>query len=104
MFYAYIPRTSTCQANIIFAMKHSLFETFAAFERLSREIEIRDEGETEKIGKQALAANKIGPRCVSGLKYMESGGVKRIALLLVWPPERCDPQEKRYPRGPALFI
>ena len=33
---------------------------------------------------------------------MESGGVKRIASLLVWPPERCDPQEKRYPRGPAL--
>jgi len=32
------------------------------------EIEIRDEGEAEKIGKQAVAANKIGPRCVSGLK------------------------------------
>jgi hypothetical protein len=32
-----------------------LLETFAAFERLSRESEIRGEGEAEKIGKQALA-------------------------------------------------
>jgi len=32
------------------------------------ESEIRDEGEAEKIGKEAVAANKIGQRCVSGLK------------------------------------
>jgi hypothetical protein len=42
--------------------------TFTVFERLSREIEIRDEGEAEKVERQALAATKIGPRCVSGLK------------------------------------
>jgi hypothetical protein len=54
--------------KIFFRWSAVRLETFAAFERLTREIEIRDEGETEKIEKQALAANKIGPRCVSGLK------------------------------------
>jgi hypothetical protein len=32
------------------------------------EIEICDEGEVEKIGKQAVAANKFAPRYVSGLR------------------------------------
>jgi hypothetical protein len=99
MFYAYTHRTSTCQVEIFCDAAQSVWETFAAFERLSMEIEIRDEGEAEKIGKQAVAANKMGPRCVSDLQEMESGGVKRIASLLVWPPERCDPQEKRYLAG-----
>jgi hypothetical protein len=31
-------------------------------------------------------------------------GVKRIASLLVWPPERYDPWEKRYPCGSTPFI
>jgi len=35
-----------------------LFETFAVFERLSREIEIRGEGEAGKIGKPALASEQ----------------------------------------------
>jgi hypothetical protein len=35
-----------------------LFETFAVFERLSRESEIRGEGETEKIGKPAPASEQ----------------------------------------------
>jgi len=59
MSYAYIPRTSKCQEEIDFSSLTSRsLETFSVFNRLFRDIEIRNQGAMKEKGNKALAAKQ----------------------------------------------
>jgi hypothetical protein len=58
MSYAYTPRTSKRQEEYIFSLRGRSLETFAVFNRLSREIEIHNEGATKEKRNEALAAKQ----------------------------------------------
>jgi len=59
MSYAYIPRTSKCQEKINFSSLTSRsLETFSVFNRLFRDIGIRNEGAMKENGNKPLAAKQ----------------------------------------------
>jgi hypothetical protein len=57
---------------------------------------IREKGATENKTKHwRQRRNKDSAAAHAGLSTESREGVKQITSLLVWRPERCDPQEKR---------
>src|SRR6266702_473003 len=75
MSYAYIPRTSKCQAKLFFELTSRLLETFAVFNRLFRNIEIHNQGATKgrEIKRSRPNKNRAVTRCSSEGDGIEKG-------------------------------
>ena len=82
-------------------------EFFRNFYRRATSFEEGGKSQQRRSGKESrnngLPPRLCGDSFAPEVNVFEKG-LKGIASLLVWPPERCDPWEKHYPCGPALFI